>query len=69
MNKIIAIFACMFLFGCDSVEESYSDHSNRIIYFKDHRVNLCYGGRNLGFQTGVMTNVPCEAVKNHLVNP
>jgi len=51
--------------------ESFFPNIQRLVYFRDHRTNLCfaYMGNNDYHGGPGMASVPCETVDQYLLNP
>ena len=65
---IIVLFAV--LSACDSPTDKSRDIHDELVYFKDHRTDLCFAYWMVDgdSRTGVMSAVPCEKVAHMLVN-
>ncbi len=70
--RTTAFILCLLVSAaCDSRVEKARDISDELVYFKDHRTDLCFaywsnGGSDR--RDGMMTVVPCEQVAHLLVN-
>lgn len=62
--KYLGLTAVLFAISC--VPEN-NEVLNTISYFRDERTGLCFAARALGFNQGVMSNVPCTAEVERLI--
>lgn len=66
MNKVKIILLLLLVPSCIGVKEN-SESINRMHYYKDDRTNLCFMGRSIGWEVGLLTNVPCTPEVLNLV--
>lgn len=55
MKKCMFFVVLTMLFSCVSTH----DRLSYVIYFKDVRTNLCFASMALGYDSAVLSNVPC----------
>jgi hypothetical protein len=82
MSKVLDYIICFGLLvllalqvsACETKEQELSrskkESSDRILqlaYFKDPRTNLCFVGYGMGWNFGLMTNVPCSPEVEKLI--
>lgn len=67
----LIIIGVLLLVGCktdnEKVEQSRHEFKlvNTMDYYMDDRTGLCFAVVNGGYQSGMMANVPCDALNNH----
>lgn len=54
MKKFLLVIV-LCLLGCDTQQQRVQG----FVYIKDSRTQLCFATFNLGYNTGIATNVPC----------
>lgn len=67
-NATIALFLSLAT-GCASPSERSREIHDELVYFKDHRVDICYAyWISDSINSAIMTAVPCEKVAHLLTN-
>jgi hypothetical protein len=61
--KYFPLAVVLLTLACDSTGERI----DRMKYFKDSKTDLCFAAQSLGFNNGVMTNVPCTPEVERLI--
>jgi hypothetical protein len=62
MKKLLLLIGLLGLFGCERYKpgEDAKEHTPSIVYIKDERTHLCFASYGLGYNYGVLANVPCS---------
>lgn len=71
ISRMIALCAIVFVACQPPKVEEYKDTSQyikeRMHYYKDKRTGLCFIANNLGWNSSIITNVPCTVeVENQI---
>lgn len=64
---LLVVLACG-LVRCSTPKEQAEDMREKLTYFRDHETGLCFAYRTASTYGGYLAHVPCDKVKNRLVN-